>query len=60
MNKSLKILIFIIFVITQFSCAKKEKVTVLKNTDLQTQMIELYKEDYEEFLKGDICCSSKI
>ena len=53
MNKSLKILILIIFVITQFSCAKKEKVTVLKNTDLQTQMIELYKEGYEEFLKGD-------
>ena len=53
MNKSLKILILITFVCTQFSCAKKEKVTVLKNTDLQTQMIELYKEGYEEFLKGD-------
>ena len=53
MNKSLKIFILIIFFSIQFSCTKKEKVTVLKNTDLQTQMIELYKEGYEEFLKGD-------
>ena len=44
MNKSLKIFILIIFFSIQFSCAKKEKVTVLKNTDLQTQMIELYKD----------------
>ena len=35
------------------SCTKKEKVTVLQEKDLESQMIELYNEAYTEFLDGD-------
>tara|TARA_A100001015_G_C14980569_1_gene709278 strand:+ start:450 stop:1316 length:867 start_codon:yes stop_codon:yes gene_type:complete len=54
MKKSFKFLILIIIVFIQLSCVKEEKITVLESTDLKTQMIELYNQGYDEFLKGDI------
>jgi len=39
--------------LSQFSCSKEEKVTIIKSTNLETQMIDLYNEAYDEFLKGD-------
>ena len=53
MKKSYKFLILILIMLSQFSCSKEEKVTVLKSTNLETQMIDLYNEAYDEFLKGD-------
>jgi outer membrane protein assembly factor BamD len=42
------------------SCSiKKEKVTVLQEQDLESQMIELYKEAYNEFLNGDTIFAAK-
>ena len=42
------------------SCSvKKEKVTILQEKDLESQMIEIYKEAYDEFLKGDTVFSAK-
>ena len=52
MKKSFKFYILVLIILFQFSCAKEEKITVLKDTDLKTQMIELYNQGYDEFLKG--------
>jgi outer membrane protein assembly factor BamD len=52
---------FILFlVLTLFlSCTKKEKVTVLKEQNLESQMIELYEDAYYEFLNGDTRYAAK-
>ena len=39
--------------------SKKEKVTILQEQDLESQMIELYEEAYEEFLNGDTIFAAK-
>ena len=42
------------------SCSiKKEKVTILQEQDLESQMIELYNDAYNEFLNGDTIFSAK-
>ena len=42
------------------SCSiKKEKVTILQKQDLESQMIELYEDAYEEFLNGDTVFAAK-
>jgi outer membrane protein assembly factor BamD len=41
------------------SCSKKEKVTILQEQDLESQMIELYQEGYNEFLNGDTRYAAK-
>ena len=42
------------------SCSiKKEKVTILQKQDLESQMIELYEDAYEEFLNGDTIFAAK-
>jgi outer membrane protein assembly factor BamD len=42
------------------SCSvKKEKVTILQEQDLESQMIELYEEAYQEFLTGDTVFAAK-
>jgi outer membrane protein assembly factor BamD len=42
------------------SCSiKKEKVTILQKQDLESQMVELYEDAYEEFLKGDTVFAAK-
>ncbi len=54
-----KICFFIIFILI-FSCSKKEdKVTVLKEKNLETQMIEVYNQAIEEFEKGDVIYAAK-
>ena len=50
----IKIFLSLFFALIIFSsCAKKEKVSILQEQDLESQMIELYNEAYDEFLKGD-------
>ena len=45
---------FIIFILL-FSCSKKiDKKTVIKEKNLETQMIEVYKQGIEEFERGDV------
>ena len=42
------------------SCSKKEeKITVLKEKNLETQMIEVYNQGMEEFKKGDVIYAGK-
>ena len=43
-----------------YSCSKKdEKVTILQNQNLESQMIEIYEEAYNEFLNGDTLYAAK-
>ncbi|MDC0517903.1 outer membrane protein assembly factor BamD [Candidatus Pelagibacter sp.] len=52
---------FTLFLISTLilSCSKKEKVTILKEQNLESQMIELYQEGYNEFLNGDTRYAAK-
>ena len=50
------LVIFILF----FSCSKKEEqITILEEKNLETQMIEVYKQAIEEFEKGDAIFAAK-
>ena len=52
--------ILIIFLLFFTSCSKKEeKVTVLKEKNLETQMIEVYNQAMEEFERGDVIFAGK-
>ncbi len=55
----IKIILLVFLILTQFSCSKKEKVSIIQNEDLETQMITLYEEAYDEFLNGDILYAAK-
>ena len=59
MNFFLKSLIIIVIIFFQFSCSKEEKITVLENKDLKSQMIDLYAEGYEAFLDRDTLFAAK-
>ena len=55
LNFKLFIIIFLIF-----SCSKKDdNVTVLKEKNLETQMIEVYNQGMEEFERGDVIYAGK-
>ena len=52
--------IFIIIIFFLVSCTKKsDDITVLKETNLETQMIELYNQGMLEFNRGDVIFASK-
>ena len=58
--KLLKIFFTLIFLtVLLSSCSKKEKISVLQEQDLESQMIELYNEAYNEFLDGDTIYAAK-
>ena len=48
----LKIFFLLFFIISFISCGKEEKITILKNENIEEQMIELYNEGYTEFFDG--------
>ena len=58
-NKSIVILSF--FLILLFSSCKSnnEKLSVIKDENLELQMIDAYKEGYEELEKGDVIYAAK-
>ncbi len=59
MRLSFKV-VFILFFIFISSCSKKEQqITVLKEKNLELQMIELYQEAMIEFEKGDVIYAGK-
>tara|TARA_Y200000002_G_scaffold380744_1_gene392957 strand:+ start:1839 stop:2699 length:861 start_codon:yes stop_codon:yes gene_type:complete len=59
MNLFLKWLFIGLIIVSQISCSKKEKITILENKDLKSQMTELYAEGYEAFLDRDILFAAK-
>ena len=59
MNSFLKWIILGLIIISQISCSKKEKISILENKDLQSQMSELYMDGYEAFLDKDTLFAAK-
>ena len=52
--------IYLIIFTLIFACSKKdEKVTLLEEKDLETQMIEVYNQGLKEFEKGDVIYAGK-
>ena len=59
MKTSLKI-VFFLFLFFLISCSSKnEKVSILEKENLEIQMIDSYKEGYEELEKGDVIYAAK-
>ena len=59
MKLNLKLLYLLILPLI-FSCSEKEKkVSILKEKNLETQMIELYEEGMSEFERGDVIYAGK-
>ena len=51
---------FIIFLLfSLISCSNKEKISEIKEQDIQKQMIALFDEGYDEFLNGDTLYAAK-
>ena len=58
MTNIIKILLFI-FGILLLSCSKEEKISVLEEENIEAQMIEAFKEGYDELIKGDVIFAAK-
>ena len=59
MKLSLKFL-YLLIILLIFSCSKKEtKVSILKEKNLETQMIEVYNQALKEFERGDVIYAGK-
>ena len=58
MNNFIKILLLILVVVL-ISCSKKEKISVIQEEDIETQMIEAFREGHEELNKGDVLFAAK-
>ena len=54
-----KILFFLIFIFIIACSSKNEKISILEDENLELQMIDAYKEGYEELEKGDIIYAAK-
>ena len=59
MNFFVKFVITIILFFGPLSCSKKEKISEIKEQDIQKQMIALFDEGYDEFLNGDTLYAAK-
>ena len=53
MTNIIKILLLILSILL-ISCSKEEKISVIEEENIETQMIEAFKQGYEELEKGDI------
>ena len=58
MKNIIKILLIILGVLL-ISCSKEEKISALEEDDIEVQMIEAFKEGYEELNKGDVIYAAK-
>ena len=58
MKNIIKILLLILGVLL-ISCSKGEKISVIEEKDIETQMIEAFREGYEELDKGDVLYAAK-
>ncbi len=59
MNNKFNLSLLIIFILIISCSGKKEKVSVLKEKNLETQMIEVYSEAMAEFERGDVIYAGK-
>ena len=59
MNYFLKYFFLGLIIFINISCSKEEKVTILENRDLKSQMVELYEQGYEAFLDRDTLFAAK-
>ena len=57
--KIFKNFILYIFILLIISCAKSEKVSIVKEKNIETQMIEAFEEGYEELENGDVLFAAK-
>ena len=58
MKNIIKILLLILSVLL-ISCSKGEKISVIEEVDIESQMIEAFREGYEELNKGDVLYAAK-
>ena len=58
MKNIIKILLLILSVLL-ISCSKGEKISVIEEKDIEAQMIESFREGYEELDKGDVLYAAK-
>ena len=58
MKNIIKILLIILGVLL-ISCSKEEKISVIEEEDIEAQMIEAFKEGYDELKKGDVIYAAK-
>ena len=49
----------LIIILLLISCSKQEKVSIVKEKNIETQMIEAFKEGYEELENGDVLFAAK-
>ena len=59
MIKFYKIFFLIIFAILTSCSSQDKKISIIKEDDLELQMIDAYKEGYEELEKGDVIYAAK-
>ena len=57
--KIFKYLVFYLLVLLIVSCSKNEKVSIVKEKNIQTQMIEAFADGYEELENGDVLFAAK-
>ena len=57
--KILKSFIISILITSLISCSKTEKISVVTEKNMETQMIEAFEEGYDELEKGDVLFAAK-
>ena len=58
MTNIIKILLIILGILL-ISCSKEEKISVIEEADIEAQMIEAFKEGYDELNEGDVIFAAK-
>ena len=58
MTNIVKILLLILSILL-ISCSKEEKISVIEEENIEAQMIEAFREGYEELNKGDVLYAAK-
>ena len=58
MKNIIKILLIILSILL-ISCSKEEKISVIEEENIEAQMIEAFKEGYDELNKGDVIYAAK-
>ena len=57
--KLLNNIVFLLIILLLTSCSKEEKVSIVKEKNIETQMIEAFKEGYQELENGDVLFAAK-
>tara|TARA_B100000989_G_scaffold233549_1_gene180372 strand:+ start:9112 stop:9942 length:831 start_codon:yes stop_codon:yes gene_type:complete len=57
--KFLNKIVLLLIILISISCTKDEKVSIVKEKNIETQMIEAFKEGYQELENGDVLFAAK-